>query len=184
MYKLPKYYKGIEEFDYLQNNLILNEEYIRDSLKKLSNELFIVKSTDSGLKNWAITLNSSEDKIEILTKLNGSKTITKINLALIIKNILKQDIPVEVTEFNNQYRILIGVHNIKNLEKTQELLKKELKNIIPSHLILELYFNSLIWEKFDEYNKIWRIWDSLNLSWSDFENYNEDTVLKGVRNNA
>ncbi|CAM3413294.1 hypothetical protein [Pseudostreptobacillus hongkongensis] len=173
MYKLPEYYKGVLEFDYLQNNLQLNENSFLGLINELRDELFIIKSKNSGLKIWSNTLECSEDTTEILTKLRGARTITKINLALIVKDILKQDTPVEVTEFNNQYKVFLGVHSVVNTDRVQELLRKELKNIIPSHIELYIYFNVLIWEKFDNYNKNWDIWDNLNLTWEKFEKYNE-----------
>lgn len=175
MYKLPKYYNGIPEFDYLQNSLEINESSFLKMLQDLKKELFIIKAKNSGLKVWSNTLECSEDTTEILTKLRGSRSITKINLALIVKDILKQDTPVEVTEQNSLYRVLVGVHSVSDVEIVQELLRKELKNIIPSHIDLFLYFNSLIWEKFDNYDKNWNSWDKLDLTWERFEKYNEDT---------
>lgn len=179
MYRLPKYYEGILEFDYLQNALKSNEDYFLNILEELKDELFIINAKNSGLKVWSNTLDSSEDKIEILNKLRGLKTITKYNLALIIQNILKQNSKIEITEQNSIYRVLIGVQleNAENVENVENMLRKTLKNIIPSHLEIKLYINGLIWEKYDLYNKKWSEWDSLDLTWEQLEKYNESIIL-------
>ncbi|WP_156299018.1 hypothetical protein [Streptobacillus canis] len=174
MYRLADYYKGIPEFDELEDKLLDIEKENFDNIEKLKRELIIITSNEEGLDIWSKTLGTSKTKLDILTKLRGSKTITKLNLAYIIKDILNQDTLVEVTEQNEIYRVLIGVHDTnENLDGIQEKLREELKLIIPSHIELLIYFNSLIWVKYEAYNKNWDAWDGLNLSWNRFERYNE-----------
>lgn len=174
MYNLPEYYKGIPEFDELEKRLLEVEEENYQNIDKLKRELFIITSNEEGLDVWGKTLGTSTSKLDILTKLRGSKTITKLNLAYIIKDLLNQDTLVEVTEQNEIYRVLIGIHDSNaNLVEIQEKLKEELKLIIPSHIEMLIYFNDLIWVKFDAYDKTWDSWDNLALTWDNLERYNE-----------
>lgn len=174
MYNLPEYYNGIPEFDELEDKLLKIEKESFDNLEHLKREVFIISSNEEGLDIWSKTLGTSKTKLDILTKLRGSKTITKLNLAYIVKDILNQDTLVEVTEQNEIYRVLIGVHDTnENLDGIQEKLRKELKLIIPSHIELLIYFNGLIWIKYDAYDKNWNEWDRLDLTWNEFERYNE-----------
>lgn len=177
MYKLPIYYKGVAEIDALLNSLDLTQSNILVDIEKLKNELFITTAQNDGLNVWSDTLLTSTDKRDILTKLRGVKTINKVNLSLIVKDILKQDTNVDIIELNESYRVIIGVYTPNlNIEGIQNLLRQELRYIIPSHIELLLYVNSLVWDRFDLYNKSFNSWDELDLKWDELEKYNKEVV--------
>lgn len=175
MYRLPFYYNDIPEFDELQKNLGDNSDYFLELQERLSQELYVPTAKGEGLEIWSKILLSSKDTKDILTRLRGTRTITKLNLALIVKEILGSDTKVEVTEKNDLYRVYLGVHTELNRNDLQEFLRGVLKLVIPSHIELFLYFNALLWLKFDNYDKTWDSWDRLDLTWERFEKYNEDT---------
>lgn len=174
MFNLPEYYKGIPEIDILYNVIEDNDKYYNDLINLLKKELFILSAESSGVEMLSKTLLISNDKLDIITKLRGSNTITKLNLGLIVKELLKQETPIEVTEIYSDNIIYLGIHNNnENINKIIGFLKKELRNIIPAHLELSLYFNTLIWLKLDNYNKSWNAINRANLNWNNFEKYNE-----------
>lgn len=178
MYSLPEYYKTIPEFDELEKILLKIGDSNFDKIEYLKRELFIISSEHDGLEIWSKTLATSKTKVDILVKLRGANTITKLNLAYIIRDIIKQKTLVEVTEQNSNYRVLIGIHDInQNISEIQKRLKNELKHIIPSHIEILIYFNSLIWVKYESYNKTWDRWDELDLNWNELEKYNESLKL-------
>lgn len=178
MYKLPYYYKGIDEIDLLMNIIDDNNKKLDDIVNYYINELFLYTSQAEGLDIMGLTMNEVANREKLLLKMQGAKTITKTNLSYMVKELLKQDTPVEVTEFNSQYIIYIGIFDInKNIDEVNEYLNKHLRYIIPAHLDFRIYYNNLIFIKFDNYDKTWKEWDNLDLTWARLEKYNEDRLI-------
>lgn len=171
---LPEYYKGIPEIDALTRNIYINYDVFNEILKHYQMEIIASTASNEGLKQFSIMLDTEFNKNKVLAKLSGAKTITKMQLANIIKSIFNIETKVTVNELFSDYVVLIGVHIKSNdLNAIERKVREELKLVIPSHLKLQLYLNVLLWRVYDLLNKSWREWDALNLTWKQFEEYNE-----------
>lgn len=177
MKRLPEYYERVEEFRELEKNLFINSNETDEKVGNLKNELFVITAKKDGIDVWSKLFEKNVDKDYILTRLKTNATITKLNLAQMITALLKQDVAVEITEFFNEYRVNIGLYNSDiPLEKVYSKIHSYIRDLIPSHLNFTVYFNSLVWENYDYYNKNWKEWDELNLSWLEFEKYHESII--------
>ncbi|QAT40825.1 putative phage tail protein [Clostridium sp. JN-9] len=69
--------------------------------------------------------------------------------------------------------ITVKFNAIRGIPPNLNDLKDVVEQIKPAYKILQYIFIYLTWDEFNNYNKSFDDWDTLNLSWDKFETYKE-----------
>lgn len=146
---------------------IIDNSFIETSDKKTIERLEKIMDISHSV-NYSLRVR----KDNILAKLRSNITINEEELKRIALAFGCGDIKAKQIE--GQYIINIKFISIYGIPEGLEVFKKVLRDVIPAHLDIKYIYSFMTWNEFNNYNKTWRMWNSLNLTWNEFEKYKED----------
>lgn len=181
---IPDYYEDIREAKAIIDAGSDRLETLNYDIKDVLNQFFVSTAT-WGIPRWeklvGLPVNTSfsvndyldetnssvikERRSAILAKINGYGTITKQKLIDICA--VYSTGKVTVTEFANEFRLLIEFIDEVGVPKEIDTLKKVLREVIPAHLTIDYSYRFLKWDDLDGYKWSFDVMDGKQLTWDE-----------------
>ncbi len=172
---LPLFISNVTEL----SELLDAEQFEFDALEvladKTTNELNFMLADDYILRHEGIfaisnqQANLGERREFLRAKLASRGTATKDFIKSVAKKFNCGDI--EIIENFSQYQVEIFFASIYGIPSNLDNFKTALRAIIPAHLEVVYRFRYMTWSEHDNYNKTWQMWDGLDLTWVEKEQY-------------
>lgn len=153
-------------------------ERLNNLLNRMLKEAFFQTAGSYGLTNYELIYGPSMDNLPLQKRrdmLIKRESINRKDFTLsgFDKALSSFNMEYVINEFPQFNRVMVYAEG-DYTDARKEWIRSQVEKILPAHLEWQVLFNSISWDKLDEKDLTFTAFDTLDMSWDDFDNLTEE----------